>query len=114
MRVKRTNSLPKEACIQAAQTCACFNLRKAARAVTRIYDDGLRPTGLSSSQFIILLVVQINGSATIRDLADTVGVHRTVLGRKLKPLLARKLLRAKRGMDRRFCYISLTHWAGQN
>ena len=108
MRVKRTNSLPIEACIKAAQTCACFNLRKAARVVTRIYDDGLRPTGLSSGQFVILLAAQIHGSATIRELAGTVGVDRTVLSRNLKPLLARKLLRAKSGLDRRTRCISLT------
>ena len=108
MRVKRTISLPREACIQAAQTCACFNLRKAARAVTRIYDDGLRPTGLSSGQFVILLAAQIHGSATIRELAGMVGVDRTVLSRNLKPLLACKLIRAKTGLDRRTRRISLT------
>ena len=101
MRVKRTIPLPKETCIQATQTCACFNLRKAARAVTRIYDDGLRPTGLSSGQFVILLAAQIHGSATIRELAGMVGVDRTVLSRNLKPLLACKLIRAKTGLDRR-------------
>jgi len=86
MRVKRTISLPKEACIQAAQTCACFNIRKAARAVTKIYDDGPGPAGLSSGQFVILLAAQIHGSSTIRELARTVGIDRTVLSRNLRPL----------------------------
>ena len=108
MRGKRTISLPKEACIQAAQTCACFNIRKVARAVTKIYDDGMRPAGLSSGQFVILLAAQNHGSATIRELARTVGVDRTVLSRNIKSLLARKLLRVKSGLDRRTRHISLT------
>lgn len=34
--------------------CACANLRRAARAVTRMYNRELRPTGLELTQFTLL------------------------------------------------------------
>ena len=35
-------------------TCACSNVRKAARAVTQLFDEMLQPTGLRSTQFTLL------------------------------------------------------------
>ncbi|MEW6300271.1 MAG: hypothetical protein AB1671_21465 [Thermodesulfobacteriota bacterium] len=40
--------------MKAGQVCACFNLRKAARAVTQLYEEVLRPTGLRVTQFALL------------------------------------------------------------
>ena len=36
------------------RACACGNLRKAARAVTKLFDEALRPAGLRATQFGIL------------------------------------------------------------
>jgi hypothetical protein len=35
-------------------SCACANLRRAARVMTRLYDAALRPSGLSVAQFTLL------------------------------------------------------------
>src|SRR6266567_1250545 len=35
-------------------SCAAFNFRRTARAVTRLYDLGLEPSGLRATQFAIL------------------------------------------------------------
>ena len=35
-------------------SCACANLRRAARVITRLYDAALRPSGLSVAQFTLL------------------------------------------------------------
>jgi hypothetical protein len=37
-----------------ANTCACFNLRKASRTVTQLYDEILQPSGLLATQFTLL------------------------------------------------------------
>ncbi|MEE9539836.1 MAG: MarR family transcriptional regulator, partial [candidate division NC10 bacterium] len=37
-----------------APACVCFNIRKAARAISQLYDDVLRPSGLRVTQFSIL------------------------------------------------------------
>src|SRR5689334_4082927 len=46
-------------------TCACSNVRKAARAVTQLYDDVLQPIGLRSTQFTLLIAVALAGEASV-------------------------------------------------
>jgi hypothetical protein len=44
-------SLSIATAIEIAQQCTCFNLRKATRAITLMYDRVLRPSGLRTAQF---------------------------------------------------------------
>ena len=37
--------------------CACFDLRRATRAVSRMYDDFLRDAGLNITQFALLRLI---------------------------------------------------------
>jgi DNA-binding MarR family transcriptional regulator len=90
------------------QVCACFNLRRAARTVTQIYDEALAPLGLSSGQFHLLLAVRLHGEARLQQLADTVSSDRSVLSRTVRPLVARRLLSMQTGRDRRTRAIALT------
>ena len=50
-------------CVLAATTCACFNLRKAVRVASQRYDEALRPAGLRSTQFVMLLAIRMLGTA---------------------------------------------------
>jgi DNA-binding MarR family transcriptional regulator len=61
-------------------------LRRTARAVTRLYDDALRPSGLRSTQFTILSVLAHAGPTAQKDLAQTLMVDTTTLTRSLKLL----------------------------
>ena len=94
--------------IKAVRTCACFNLRKAARAVTQLYDEVLAPSGLRGTQFSVLAVISAAGPATMTDLADTLVMDRTTLTRNLKPLLDRGLVERGEGEDRRQRPIAIT------
>jgi hypothetical protein len=38
--------------------CACFDLRKATRAVSRLYDDHLRACGLNITQYSMLRMIE--------------------------------------------------------
>ncbi len=91
-----------------AMNCACFNLRKAARAVTQLYDEVLAPTGLRGTQFPILAVLAAAGAATMTELADALVMDRTTLTRNLKPLLDRGLVERGEGEDRRQRPIAIT------
>ena len=51
-------------------TCACANVRKAARAVTQLFDEVLQPTGLRSTQFTLLVAVARLGEAPVTRLAE--------------------------------------------
>ena len=68
------------------ESCACHKVRMAARAVTRAYDDALRPVGLRATQLSVLVAVAIDGSMSITELANFLGMDRSTLTRNLGPL----------------------------
>ena len=96
-----------------ANRCVCRRLRGAARAVTRLYDDALRPTGLRTTQFTLLVAAELRGGAPISELADALALERTSLTRELKLLEERGLVSIKPGEDRRARIVELTQ-AGQS
>jgi len=94
--------------VETPANCTCFDLRRAARAVTKIYDEALKPSGLRSTQFSLLSVVRNNGPIGITELAKMLVMDRTTLTRNLKPLLDQELLLVVDGADRRQRPIALT------
>jgi DNA-binding MarR family transcriptional regulator len=93
---------------EVADGCACKNLRRSARAVTRLYDETLRPSGLRITQFTLLIAVAIGEPVPITRLADALSLDRTTLGRDLKPLTDRGLVAIRAGDDRRTRVVRLT------
>jgi DNA-binding MarR family transcriptional regulator len=94
--------------IQQLGSCACFNLRKAARTVTQLYDDALRPTGLRATQLPILGVLFAQSPMTVHELSEATAIDRTTLTRSLKPLERDGLIRSRSGGDRRVRELLLT------
>jgi len=43
--------------LQGTEYCACSNLRKAARAVTQLFDAALKPARIRSTQFALLVTI---------------------------------------------------------
>jgi DNA-binding MarR family transcriptional regulator len=66
--------------------CNCFYARKAARYLTQIYDTILAPSGVRSTQYMILAVLHERGALSINELADVMVMDRTTMGKNLKPL----------------------------
>ena len=58
----------------------------ASRAVTQLYDDVLRPSGLRVTQFSILAMIARLGEANLRQLEDMLAVDQTTLTRSLNLL----------------------------
>ncbi len=94
--------------IREALLDACFNLRKAARVMTRFYDEALRPSGLRVTQFGLMMAILAIGVATVGELAEATVMDRTTVTRNLKPLEGSGLVRVGRGEDRRLRQVSLT------
>jgi DNA-binding MarR family transcriptional regulator len=90
------------------QWCAAANLRKAARAVTQLYDEALRPADLRVTQFSLLATLAQRGESPVSELADAVTMDRTTLTRNLGPLERRGLVAIVPGTDRRERLVSLT------
>ena len=66
--------------------CACLKVRTAARAVTRVYDDALRPVGLRGTQLSVLVAVAFGDAVSIASLSRLLGMDRSTLTRNLRPL----------------------------
>ena len=88
--------------------CACFNTRKAARAVTRFYDDMLAPSGLKATQLTMLGAISISGPTRMSELADMLALDKTTLTRNLTLLEAGGLIAIAAGADRRERVVALT------
>ena len=66
--------------------CGTFNLRKASRAVTQMYDDILAPTGFRSTQIVVLIALACKRDVSLATLARTLVVSPSTLSRNLRPL----------------------------
>lgn len=73
--------------------CFCFALRRAARTVSRQYDEALAPVALNSGQFSMLALLSELGPVRIQKIAETLAMDRTTVTAALKPLQRRKLVR---------------------
>ena len=92
----------------ATPPCACGRLRRAARALTQLYDDAMAPAGLRVTQFSVLRTLARLGAQRISDLAAAQLLDRTALSRNLDPLLERRLVKVVPGSDARTREVELT------
>lgn len=90
--------------------CAGTSLRRATRAVTRLYDRELRETGLRSTQFTLLQALEIAGEVTQGRLSSILSLDSTTLTRSLQALIEEGWVKVKRGDDRRERHLRLTPW----
>jgi len=92
----------------ATAPCICFRLRRASRAITRLYDDALEPTGLTVTQFSMLRHSKRLESPTVSKLAEETGHERSALWRTLQPLVRQGLIELSAGSDQRTRRVCVT------
>ena len=88
--------------------CMCGALRRAARAVTRIYDEELRATGLRNGQLGILVLLSRTGPVSQGRIGELLVLDHTTLSRSLRPLVAAGHVRVRKGRDRRERIVEVT------
>jgi len=88
--------------------CNCMNIRRASRAVTKFYDEVLKPSGLTIAQLGLLRHIEIAEMTTITELAKLMRIDRTTLNRNMKPLAHAGLIAINPGNDLRTQQITLT------
>ena len=96
---------------QIGLNCVCFNLRKASRVVSQLYDEALKPAGLKATQFPILLVAYVLPEPNMTSMSKMLAMDRTTLTRNLKVLEREGLLKIRPGKDQRKKVIHLTDGA---
>jgi DNA-binding MarR family transcriptional regulator len=88
--------------------CACFDLRRATRVVSRMYDDFLRDAGLNITQFALLRLICAEKELSISTLGRYMAMDRTSITRALVPLERDGLIQSRPGADKRIRIVSVT------
>ena len=101
MKAKTGNELLAE--------CACDDLRKATRTVTRMYEDFLRDKGLNITQFSLLSVIRAGKELSVSTLGRDMGLDRTSITRALAPMERDGLIHSRPGADKRIRIVSVTN-----
>jgi DNA-binding MarR family transcriptional regulator len=84
------------------------NVRRASRAITRIYDQALASSGLKVTQFSLLKNIEAHGPLNVSALAKLLTLDRTTLVRNLKPLESAGFIENSPSADPRERQIGIT------
>lgn len=96
-------------CSEISRVCVSFNLRRAARAVSRFYDSALQDSGLRGTQFSLLVAIFEHGPVTVNDLADGMVMDQTTVSRNLRVLQKQGYVAMMPGADKRTRAVSITN-----
>jgi len=84
--------LPYEVTLHVRDNCLCLHVQRAARALARRFDEALRPVGLTSGQFSLLMSLNRPDPPKIGEVSALLAMDRTTLTANLKPLERRGFL----------------------
>ena len=107
LKEQNINMILKEGML--GETCTCGELRKAARAITLLYDNAFKSSGLLSTQLGVLDVICNTESIRITELAEKLGMDRTTLTRNLSVLVKQGYIKITSGNDQRTRIVTATH-----
>ena len=68
-------------------TCLSPRIRQLNRIITRVYDDAMRPLGITASQFTLLTQLAQQDGITAVEIGHTLDIEKSTLSRNLKRLL---------------------------
>jgi DNA-binding MarR family transcriptional regulator len=90
--VSKATEVPFETTLFVRDNCLCLHLQRAARALARRFDDALRPLGLTSGQYSMMMSLNRPEPPSIGSVASLLAMDRTTLTAALKPLQRRGLV----------------------
>jgi len=103
------DDLPVEITHKVRDTCFCLHVQRAARALARRYDEALRPLGLTSGQFSLMMSLNRPAAPAMGSVSALLAMDRTTLTANLKPLQRRGLVEVTADpADRRSRLMTLT------
>ena len=94
--------------LEATRDCYCLTARKAARSLTRLYEEHLRPHGLRATQFSVLAALAVKGPTRVVELAEMLGLERTTLTRSVALLQRDGWIGMVRSEDQRERVLRIT------
>lgn len=107
--MSNADPVPLETTHYVRDHCWCLATQRAARTLSRRFDEALRPVGITSGQFSLLISLNRPKPPSIGSVAALLAMDRTTLTANLKPLERRGLLAtAVDPADRRGRLLTLT------
>jgi DNA-binding MarR family transcriptional regulator len=91
-----------------ALPCACANLRRATRAISRLYNQELRSHEIEITQLTILMTLDRTGEISQGKLGRFLGLDSTTLTRTLELVRKHGWIRPKEAKDSRIRIIVMT------
>ncbi|MBW9053732.1 MarR family winged helix-turn-helix transcriptional regulator [Rhizobium mesosinicum] len=79
-------TIPFSTTLLVRDTCLCLHVQRAARALARLFDDALRPVGLTNGQFSLLMSLNRPEPPPMGPVANLLAMDQTTLTAALKPL----------------------------
>jgi DNA-binding MarR family transcriptional regulator len=73
-------------------SCLATRVRQLSRIITRVYDDAMRPLGITASQFTLLSQLAQQDGITAVEIGFSLDIEKSTLSRNLKRLLALGLI----------------------
>ena len=70
-----------------AGACLATRVRQLSRIITRVYDDAMRPLGITASQYTLLAQLAARDSITAVEIGHELDIEKSTLSRNLKRLL---------------------------
>ncbi len=87
-QLERVSATISEIAESTAGTCVSTRVRQLSRIVTRVYDDAMRPHGITGSQFTLLTQLGARDGITAVEIGQDLDIEKSTLSRNLKRLLA--------------------------
>jgi DNA-binding MarR family transcriptional regulator len=73
-------------------SCIATRIRQLSRMITRVYDNAMRPLGITASQFTLLGQLAEQDGITAVEIGFTLDIEKSTLSRNLKRLIALGLI----------------------
>lgn len=85
-------TIPFSTTLLVRDSCLCLHVQRAARALARLFDDALRPVGLTNGQFSLLMSLNRPEPPPMGPVASLLAMDQTTLTAALKPLQRKGLV----------------------
>lgn len=93
---------------QMSQECVARRLRQVNRTVTRLYDEALRPHGLTVNQLNILAVIVSESQIRPGQLGQALGMEKSTVSRTVDRMVGKGWLKVAQGQDSRTQLLTVT------
>ena len=93
---------------QMSQECVARRLRQVNRTITRLYDEALRPHGLTVNQLNILAIVISEKQIRPGQLGQTLGMEKSTVSRTVDRMVRKDWIKVSPGEDNRTQLLSVT------